>query len=187
MGSLLANIGLPVLISAVRAGLKKLNHPMADQVADALTQVDRSIVAGQISTQKIVEANRHVEKMAAIKSADYRTTLAQVNESLRREVASDDIYVRRMRPTFGYIMAVTWAAQMLSIAYTILFDPERAGIVIQAMASLSTIWTVGLSVLGIYVYKRSQDKQIRHGDRPSENVLNRAVDNLSDIVGSPRR
>jgi len=29
------------------------------------------------------------------------------------------------------------------------------------MASLSAIWTVGLSVLGIYVYKRSKDKEIR--------------------------
>ena len=27
------------------------------------------------------------------------------------------------------------------------------------MASLGTIWTVGLSVLGIYVYKRSQEKR----------------------------
>ncbi len=36
-----------------------------------------------------------------------------------------------------------------------------SGQVINAMASLGTIWTVGLSVLGIYVYKRSQDK--KHG------------------------
>ncbi len=188
MGSLLAKIGLPVLISAVMAGLKKLNHPVADRAADALNQVDESITAGQISIDKIEEANRHVEQMAAIQSADYRTALTQVNESLRREVASNDQYVRRMRPTFGYIMAMTWAAQMLSIAYTIIFDPERAGHVIHAMASLSTIWTVGLSVLGIYVYKRSQDKQFIQNPTQTNSHTNSAitdaVKNLSDIVRS---
>ena len=64
-----------------------------------------------------------------------------------------------MRPTFGYVMALTWAGQMGAIAYVIVTDPGKAGAVIAAMASLGTIWTVGLSVLGIYVYKRSQEKQ----------------------------
>ncbi len=67
-----------------------------------------------------------------------------------------------MRPTFGYLMALTWAAQMFGIAYVIVFDTARAGVVMGAMSSLSAIWAVGLSVLGIYVYKRSEDKKI-HG------------------------
>jgi len=32
--------------------------------------------------------------------------------------------------------------------------------IITAMASLGTIWSIGLSVLGIYVYKRSEDKRV---------------------------
>lgn len=71
--------------------------------------------------------------------------------------------MRRMRPTFGYLMAVTWAAQMLAIAYVIVFETAQAGVVMSAMASLSAIWAVGLSVLGIYVYKRSEDKKITSG------------------------
>ncbi len=51
------------------------------------------------------------------------------------------------------------ALQMLSLAWVIVTDPGQAGIVLQAMDSLSLIWTVGLSVLGIYVYKRSEDKR----------------------------
>jgi hypothetical protein len=31
------------------------------------------------------------------------------------------------------------------------------------MASLSTIWAVGLSVLGVYIFKRSEDKKIFSG------------------------
>ena len=65
-----------------------------------------------------------------------------------------------MRPTFGYLMAVTWAAQMLALAYVIVFETENAGFVLNAMSSLSAIWAIGLSVLGIYVYKRSEEKKL---------------------------
>ncbi|SDG43228.1 3TM-type holin [Roseospirillum parvum] len=82
-----------------------------------------------------------------------------INRTVRAEVASQDAYVRRMRPTFGYIMAASWAVQMGALGYTIVTAPELAGEVITAMASLSTIWSVGLAVLGVYVYKRSAEKQ----------------------------
>jgi hypothetical protein len=95
-----------------------------------------------------------------MQSDEYKESISQVNQSLRAEIASEDKYVRRMRPTFGYMMALTWAAQMLGIAYIIVFQTDRAGEVVGAMASLSAIWAVGLSVLGIYVYKRSEDKKL---------------------------
>jgi hypothetical protein len=56
-------------------------------------------------------------------------------------------------------MAITWAAQMLGLAYVIVFETEQSGVVLSAMSSLTAIWAVGLSVLGIYVYKRSEDKR----------------------------
>jgi hypothetical protein len=31
------------------------------------------------------------------------------------------------------------------------------------MAALSTIWAVGLSVLGVYIFKRSEDKKLFTG------------------------
>ena len=65
-----------------------------------------------------------------------------------------------MRPTFGYLMAGTWAAQMFGLAYVVVFHTEKAANLMHGMASLSTIWAVGLSVLGVYVYKRSEDKKI---------------------------
>jgi hypothetical protein len=76
------------------------------------------------------------------------------------ERTSEDAYVSRMRPTFGYVMALTWLAQMGAIAWVIVADPVQANLIITAMASLGTIWSVGLSVLGIYVYRRSGDKRV---------------------------
>jgi len=47
---------------------------------------------------------------------------------------------------------------MSAIAYIIVFRTERIPMVMNGMESLSTIWTVALSVLGLYVYKRSNEK-----------------------------
>jgi hypothetical protein len=113
--------------------------------------------------------------MAELDSAEFKTLIEQINSSFRTESASNDPYVRRMRPTFGYIMAVTWAAQMLAIAVVILEDPGKAGALIEAMDSLSMIWTVGLSVLGVYVYKRSQEKGTL--SNPVLNKINKTLKN----------
>jgi hypothetical protein len=171
--ALLSQIGLPVLIRSVTGALEKMSSPVAKGAAEALKQVDEAVARGAISLDDVKEANRHLEKIAEIDSAEFKTLIEQVNASLRAEIASTDMYVRRMRPTFGYIMAVTWAAQMLAIAFTILEDPEYAGQIINAMSNLSAIWTVGLSVLGIYVYKRSKEKMTLSKDKQANVILSR--------------
>lgn len=158
LSAFLSQVGLPVLVSIVGGVLGALDNPAAKSASKALEQVSDAIASGGISPEQLAEANRHTEKMAEIEIANYQTTLSEINQSLRAEVASADAYVRRMRPTFGYLMAFTWAAQMFGIAYVIIFDTDKAGVVMAAMSNLSAIWAVGLSVLGIYVYKRSDEK-----------------------------
>jgi len=68
------------------------------------------------------------------------------------------IFTRLMRPVFGYVVAASWGAQMFAIAFVILFKSRDAPAIINAMESLSTSWAVGLSVLGVYVYRRSSEK-----------------------------
>ncbi len=79
------------------------------------------------------------------------------------KAASEDANVRRMRPTFGYVMAATWAAQMGAVAWVVIAAPREAANVIEALGALSVMWSVGLSVLGVYVYKRSADKALAAG------------------------
>lgn len=145
--TLLAQIGLPLLVKAVQSGLRAAKHPAAKVAVDALAEVDTAIKRAEISPENMAAAHRHIETMRGFDRDEFKTLIEQVNTSLRTEVAADDIYVRRMRPTFGYIMAIT-----------ILTDPASAGALMQGLGHLSTIWTVGLSVLGVYVYKRSQEK-----------------------------
>ncbi len=161
LSAFLSQIGLPVLISIVGGALGILDNPVARTAVDALAKVEVALKNGGISPEQLAEANRHSEKMAELEIENYQSSLAEVNKSLRAEVASTDKYVRRMRPTFGYLMALTWAAQMFGIAYVIIFDTDKAGVVMAAMGNLSAIWAVGLSVLGIYVYKRSDEKNMQ--------------------------
>ena len=156
---LLAQIGLPLLVKAVGGALSNSSNSVAKAAGDALGQVDTEIATGRLDGDQLKEANRHLEALATLEANTDQTRLQQVNQTIRAESISDDAYVRRMRPTFGYIMAFTWAAQMGAIAYTVVADPQQAAPVIAAVASLGTIWTVGLSVLGIYVYRRSGEKQ----------------------------
>ena len=163
--ALLSKIGLPILVNVVAEALGSVDSPVTRGAAKALQEVDEAIRRGKITPEQMSEANRHTEKMSEMGLAERAANIAEINKSLRAEIASKDKFVRRMRPTFGYLMAITWAAQMLGIAYVIVFDTVRAGIVLNAMSSLSAIWAVGLSVLGIYVYKRSEDKKLQSGER----------------------
>ena len=160
LASIISKIGLPVLISLIGTALGRIDNPIAQSTAKSLNNFEGALAGGVISTEQMAEANRHAEEMAKIKSQEYETALSEINQSLRAESASTDAYVRRMRPTFGYLMAITWAVQMMALAYVVVFRTEKAQEVLEGMEALSTIWAVGLSVLGVYVYKRSEEKKM---------------------------
>ncbi|NCC22749.1 MAG: ribokinase [Alphaproteobacteria bacterium] len=158
--TLLAKVGLPVLVRIVAEVLASVDNPVAKSAEKALKDVENILDNGGISPEQMREANRHLERIAELNIEQDGATLSEINKSLRAEIASQDAYVRRMRPTFGYLMAFTWAAQMFGLAYVIVFETGKAPLVLNAMGSLGAIWGVGLSVLGIYVYKRSEDKKL---------------------------
>lgn len=151
--------GLPLIVEALSGALSRINNPVAQAAAKALSETGDALLTGAISPEAQAEANRHLERMAELEQQEQQVALSQVNESLRAEVASSDAYVRRMRPTFGYLVAFTWSVQMLAVAYVIVFETEAASVVVDAVESLSTIWSVALSVLGLYVYKRTSEKK----------------------------
>lgn len=159
LGTIIGKLGLPILVNLIGGALSRVDNPVAQSASQALGNFETAMVGGAISAEQMAEANRHAEKLAELKSKEYETAMEEINQSIRAEVASEDVYVRRMRPTFGYLMAITWAVQMLGLAYVFTFKTERAPEVLNSMEALTTIWAVGLSVLGIYVYKRSEEKK----------------------------
>lgn len=97
--------------------------------------------------------------------------LAQVNRTMRAEAGSADPFVRRWRPTFGYLAALTWAAQTGAIVYAIVATPQWAAELIQSITALTPMWSVALAVLGIQVRERSKDKAVAAGQRPEPGIL----------------
>ncbi|PZO88352.1 MAG: ribokinase [Micavibrio aeruginosavorus] len=158
--TIISRLGLPLLVSVIAGALGKVDNDVAQNASKVLGNLEGAMAGGVISSEQLAEANRHAEEVARLKSQEYETILSEINQTIRAEAASSDIYVRRMRPTFGYLMAITWAAQMLGIAYIMIFETEKAPDVLDAMEALSAIWAIGLSVLGIYVYKRSEEKKV---------------------------
>nr|WP_173976134.1 3TM-type holin [Magnetospirillum sp. LM-5] len=159
--ALIASVGLPLLAKAVGSALDGLDHPAAKTASAALAQVGQALSDRAITPEQVAEANRHLERMTELDSIEARAALAQVNASLRAEIRSEDWYVRRWRPTFGYAVAITWTATMAAIAWAIVAEPTQAPAIITALVNTSPIWGIALGVLGVAVVKRSQDKAVQ--------------------------
>ncbi len=156
---LLAQIGLPLLVKAVGGALETIDDPIARSAAAAVKAVDEAVGRQAITPAQVAEANRHTERMADLNGTLDAVALRQINRTFRAEVTTDDAYVRRWRPTFGYAVALAWLATMGACAWAVVATPGQAPAIIAALVNTSPIWAVALGVLGVSVVKRSQDKQ----------------------------
>ncbi len=161
--ALLAGIGLPLLTRLVKGGLEAIDNPVADTAAEALEGVDQALSRGEIAPERLAAANRHLERLSEIEAARQTEIIAQVNRTMRAESGSDDAFVRRWRPTFGYIVSLTWALQFGAIAYAMVATPEYAKELVEAIVALTPAWGIALAVLGVNVVKRSRDKEVAAG------------------------
>ncbi len=150
--NILLKMGLPVLVDTVA---KSLNSHPNQKVQDIGKNLKQSIAEADIPKPEMDKILHQ-----GVDTIDTRV-LNTVNTTIRAEVASSDAFVRRMRPTFGYIMALTWGIQMIAVAVTMFVNPDAASDIISALAELGMMWSVGLSVLGVYVYRRTSEKHFR--------------------------
>lgn len=111
--------------------------------------------------------NEHQQALTRMVLEAESTRLAEVNQTMRAEAASNDAYVRRWRPTFGYLTALAWIIQCVAIAWSIVATPEQAGVVAQAVTALTPMWGIALAMLGVNATCRSRDKQVAAGQQPS--------------------
>lgn len=96
-----------------------------------------------------------------------------VNATMLNEANSKDPFVRRMRPAFGYLIGLVILLQTLIIAYVAVMHPPELTAAIAAMSQMSSILLPALAVLGVYVYRRSDEK----GPAPSP------FDALTGVLG----
>lgn len=139
---------------------------VADVVADsaqALTgQSDQDSIVAAIQADPALAlklANIAAEAELGLERERSRQLEIQ-HATIQAEAKSNDAFVRRMRPFFGYTMAVTWGFQMAAASWVIVTDPALAGEVMTGIAETTMLWGIGLSVLGVYVAGRSKEKGV---------------------------
>ncbi len=159
--ALLAEVGLPLLLRVAGAGLGKLDTDAAKEAAKALDSVSREIAGNRISPEQMAAALQEVERTAQAQIRADARVVAAVNRTIRAEADNADPYVRRWRPTFGYVVAAAWGSQMAALSWAIVSAPAAAPALINAMTALTTMWGIALGVLGVSVVKRSHDKALR--------------------------
>jgi hypothetical protein len=106
-----------------------------------------------------------------------------VNETMQNETRSEDPYVRRWRPTWGYLTAVAWFIQILGLmligGWSVYDNPAKASEIIAQLAALAgaltASWAMALAVLGVGVLARSKDKQVEATGQPTQGVLDKVL------------
>lgn len=97
--------------------------------------------------------------------------LKTINETMRVEYASGSLFKSGWRPFIGWIFGTAFGLQMLAVSAIIVFKPEQAKAVLEGLAALGVLWGVALTVLGVNINKRSQDKQAAVGIVPPAGIL----------------
>lgn len=159
LGSL---IGTPATGAAIGMIAKALGTD-----ADPGAIKDELTVNPEATNKLAAMEHAHERELMRMNLEAQTARLGQVNRTIRAEAASNDAYVRRWRPTFGYLVAVAWALQAGGIAWVMATQPEQAGSLAQAVTALTPMWSVALAILGINVRERSKDKQVAAGQRPA--------------------
>ena len=160
--SLIARLGIPLLLEALAPSLRKLPEGKGNSAADALDALRQTLDSRQDASE-LKQAHRHLEEVLALRLKHETTLLSEVNRSLRVEAQSQDAYVRRWRPTFGYAVAAAWVVQTCALTWVVVFRTDKADAILSAAAELTFMWGVALSVLGVGVVKRSHDKAVASG------------------------
>lgn len=161
------------------AGDDSKEKKLADRaagVARALTGQDdegAAIQAIEADPTLLAEFEREARKAALDEMRIENERLATINRTMQVEAQSQDPYVRRWRPTFGYIVSLTWALQFTAVAYAMVATPAYAAELVQAVVALTPAWGIALAVLGVNVVKRSQDKEVAAGFQPAPGLVQR--------------
>lgn len=175
------SLGLGIVSYAAPKLGKWLFGEDGEKVASEVVETAKA-VTGEDDEAKLIEALKAdpaalAEFQTRMKDLEVRTLeeetkrLESVNATMRAEYNSDDKVVKRWRPIFGYCMAATWVVQVVgttsAIIYATVWKPKNAGEIIQAVADSTAasvpMWAVALSVVGVSIYQRSQDKKTAAG------------------------
>ncbi|MCJ9428561.1 3TM-type holin [Kordiimonas marina] len=196
--------GLKSIIAPVAPILGTVIGGPAGTIAGAMIAKKLGVEATPEAVQQALQADPNAASKLAQIEAENRgdldklyaeAVLAEVheqNQTMRAEIASQDKFVRRWRPFFGYVTAICFLAQFLMVlivgTYTVIWDPDHItqtfNGLFQICSALTSTWAIALSVLGVSIAQRSRDKQIAAGHPPEPSLIGAITQRL---IGGTQR
>ncbi|MBN8123174.1 3TM-type holin [Vibrio vulnificus] len=135
--------------------------------AELVRNPDALVKIKQMESEERVRLRELSYQQAELESAERKLVITEQHKLMVAELNSDDAYVRRWRPTFGYAVCLAWTSLFFGIAGLMLFHPEFTEQAFTGAAKLTALFSVALTVLGLNIHKRSQDKQVSAGIAPA--------------------
>lgn len=108
-----------------------------------------------------------------------------INQTMRTEIAGQGFYKTGWRPAFGWAAAGSWmvvmAGTMFLLGWAVVNSPANLAAVItaisQVLGQMFPMWGVALAVLGVAVWKRSDDKALAvTGEKRTSGLMRAARD-----------
>lgn len=123
--------------------------------------------------------NEHKRELTKLQLEATTAHFGQINKTMRAEAESEDPYVRRWRPTFGYILAASFGLLIVAVCVLLVSVPfadpkalaQAANMITALSGVLMTLFGLGLTVLGVNIDRRSKDKQVAAGQQPAAGLL----------------
>ncbi|WP_321337894.1 3TM-type holin [Breoghania sp.] len=163
LAPLLTEVGAPLLKNLITKHLGGAAGDVGGAVVDAIAdkvgvEANPQAIsdAYQADPAGVGEAIRQVE---IERREDWAAMLAEVNQTMRAEQKAKDKLTRIWRPLFGIEFGLVYSALGAAFVYAIAAAESPINAVGQIGGYLSTYLGFGASVLGVYVWQRSQEKR----------------------------
>lgn len=165
IGTLIGGPAGTLVGGLVASALGVENTPEAIE-QELKTNPDALIKLKQLESDERIQLKELAFKYANLESEERKLSVIQQHATMQTELASNDPWVRRWRPTFGYAVCLAWCLLFFGLAYAMVLHPEEAANLVTAVVALTPLFGIALSILGISIHKRSVDKQISAGVTP---------------------
>lgn len=171
---ILSRVSAPLLQTLLMGGPDSARKKIGERVVETLSHaldLDKTpeaiLQAYEENPKKVTQT---IERVEIEKREDWIALLEQTlhaqalqSQTLQAEHTAPSLLTRLWRPLFGLVYAVAFLALSLSLVWAVLLSDVEA---INALASLSglliALYGMGASILGVYVWKRS-DEKIKRG------------------------
>ena len=105
----------------------------------------------------------HKQTLERIELEGAMANLADVNKTMRQEIASRDTFVRRARPSMIYVIGLCILLQVIVGGIVIIGFPNAMSGYVALTEALSQPLMVALGVIGVYKWRRTSEKMVDGG------------------------